>query len=344
MFSFLLAAALQTVQPGEVHKFGRWAVGCDNGRACRAVSLLWHEDEDLPPMALDRGPEGSARPVLAFPGGADRCTSFALFVDGRRIPQNLYLGCGGAKAAELAAATEAVVAAMRSSDRLLIRDMGGKLVARYSLSGAAAALRYMDSIQRRAGTVTALAARGPAPASAVPAPPPLPVVREVRPAKAAKGPPLAAGLVRALRARHRCERVGNQPEPSYRLDDRHFLFVIVCQGGARDLWPIVLTARQPDGRDARPARFDYDSSYNDEVYDSSAPVNAGWDEEKGRLISGWSGECGFTEEWAWDGRMFRLIHHSEMASGTISRFSRNCSAYDFWISTWRARVSGRKAR
>ncbi|HEX8309197.1 MAG TPA: DUF1176 domain-containing protein [Allosphingosinicella sp.] len=345
MVPLLLAAALQTVQPAEVKSFGRWSVGCDNGRACRAVSLLGHEDEEVPPMALDRGPERQARPVLTFPGRADRCTSFAMFVDGKRLAQSLDLGCGAARAQALAAATDAVVAAMRSSDRLQIRDRSGKLVAHYSLTGAAAALRYMDSVQRRVGTVTALVALGSRPASAVPAPPPLPVVREVRPARPGKGPPLARALVGTWRARHRCERVGNQPEPSYRLDDSHFLFVIVCQGGSRDLWPMVLTATRRDGRDARPARFDYDSSYGEGDPAPTAPVNASWDVAKGRLTSGWSGECGFVEEWAWDGSRFRLAEHVEMVSGTIDRFSRNCSSgLDFWIPTWRARVVRARGR
>lgn len=339
MFPLLLAAALQAVRPGEVRTFERWAVGCDNGRACRAVSLLGHEDDEMPPMAIDRGPERSARPRLAFQGKGARCTSFAMFVDGKRQPQPLDLGCGAAKAPALAAATEAVVAAMRTADRLEIKDRGGRVVARYSLKGAAAALRFMDAQQRRAGTVTALVARGATPASAVPPAPPLPLVREARPNSPVKGQPLSKRLTDAWRMRHRCERSPNGPEPSYRLDDSHYLFVIVCQGGAHDVWPLVLTARRPDGRDARPARFDFDSSYNEESFDSNAPVNADWDEAKGRLTSAWTGECGFIEEWAWDGSGFRLVEHVEMVSGTIDRFSRNCSsALDYWIPTWRARV------
>ena len=340
MLALLIASALQAVQPGDVETFGRWAVGCDNGRACRAVSLLDHEDGGTPPMAIDRGPARSDRPTLAFPGGkAAPCTAFAMFIDGRRQAQTLYLRCGPAKARALAAATEAVMAAMRTADRLELRDSRGRVAARYSLKGGAATLRYMDSWQRRAGTVTALVARGGKPAAAVPPAPPLPVVREIRPGQPGKGPPLAPRLAEVWRSKHRCEAHDDRPSPSYRLDDRHYLFVLLCDRGSSDVWPLVLTSRRADGRDARAARFDYNSSYANEAHSADAPVNARWEEDRGRLTSGWSGECGFVEQWAWDGSRFRLVEHVEMRSGTIDRFSRNCSSsLDFWIPTWRATV------
>jgi hypothetical protein len=229
---------------------------------------------------------------------------------------------------------------MRTSDRLEIKDSSAKVVARYSLRGAAAALRYMDAQQRRSGTVTALAALGTAPASSVPPAPPLPVVREVRPRRPGKGPPLSSRFAGPWLTKHQCSRRDYPaPEPSYRLDDGHFLFFVDCHFGAHDSWPLVLTARSADGRDARAARFDFDSSINDAPGASEAPVNAGWDSDLGRLTSSLSGECGFIEEWAWDGGRFRLVGHVEMVSGTIDRFSANCgSDLQFWIPTWRARV------
>jgi hypothetical protein len=341
MLSLILAAALQTPQPGEVKEFDRWAVGCDNGRTCQAVSLLGHEDDDFPPIAIVRGPERWARPTLILHGQSERrCTSLAMFVDGRRLPQRLDLGCGHGRAKALGEATEAFVAAVRVADRLELKDTGGRVVGRFSLKGASAALRYMDEKQHRAGTGTALVAVGTAPDSAVPPPPPLPVVKEVRPARPAKGRPLSARLADPWLTKHDCSRRDHLVAPSsYRLDDRQYLFFINCHFGSQDTWPLVLTARSPDGRGARPARFDYDSSINDAPGASDAPVNADWDEAKGRLTSGWSGECGFIEEWVWDGEMFRLVEHSQMNSGTIDRFSANCRAdLPLWIPLWRASV------
>lgn len=345
MLLLILAAALQAPQPGEVKEFGRWAVGCDNGRSCRAVSLLGEEDEDKDPMAVDRGSGRTDRPVLIFAGEGSPCASFALFVDGKRLSQSLDLGCGPAKSRALAAATDSIVEAMRTSERLEIKDRRGKLVGRYSLKGAAAALRYMDSKQHRAGTVTALVARGSAPPSAVPPAPPLPVVREVRPSRPGKGPPLSARLAGPWLTKHDCER-GSYPEPrpSHRLDDSHHLFLVHCHFGSGNQWPLVLTARA-DGRDARPARFDHDSNMNDAPNPSDAPAGARWDDETGRLNSGWNSECGFSEEWAWDGSRFRLVERFEMITGTIDRFSSNCRAdVQLWIPTWRARVVRSKGR
>lgn len=349
MLLLFLAAALQAPQPqpGEVKEFGRWSVGCDNGRACRAVSLLGHEDDDFPPIAVARGPERPARPTLILGGQSERrCTSLAMFVDGKRLPQSLDLGCGPRKAKALAEATEAFVSAMRTADRLELKDSAGRAVARFSLKGAAAALRYMDEKQHRAGTVTALVAVGGAPASTVPPPPPLPVVKEVRPGRPAKGPPLSARVAARWQKKHDCDRRDYpEPPPSYRLDDGRYLFFINCHFGSQSSWPLVLTSRWKDGRDARPARFDYDSSMNDAPEPSDAPVNADWDEAKGRLTSHWVGECGFLEEWAWDGERFRLVEHSEMHSGTIDRFSANCrAALSLWIPLWRARVVPGKRR
>jgi hypothetical protein len=167
----------------------------------------------------------------------------------------------------------------------------------------------------------------------------LPIVREIRPGRPAKGPPLPRRLAAAWRAKYRCEQWDDPKQPSYRLDDSHHLFLLRCQAGAHDYWPVLLTGRRPDGSDARPARFDHDSSYSEQPYDSKAPVNGSWEEDRGRLTSAWNGECGFIEEWAWDGRMFRLVEHIEMVTGAMDRFSVNCTPDpEFWIPTWRARV------
>src|SRR3546814_4295296 len=68
----------------------------------------------------------------------------------------------------------------------------GKAVARVSLDGSAAALRYMDARQGRAGTVTALVAAGPLRAAAVKPALALPRIRRSAVPTDAKTAPLTA--------------------------------------------------------------------------------------------------------------------------------------------------------
>ena len=163
-------AASSAAMASESRAFRDWIAICDNGNACFAYGpgrggYGWVR------VAIDPGPD--ARPEVAagyWPDGAEAARAFALTIDGTDYPMTL-------------AANEPVageVPAARALD--VVRSLAGGNTARIgpdheiSLSGAAAALLWIDERQGRVNTVTALRRVGARPASAVRAAPPLSVV------------------------------------------------------------------------------------------------------------------------------------------------------------------------
>src|SRR3546814_7091020 len=57
-------------------------------------------------------------------------------------------------------AAAAIAYALANGQRLTVRDPGGAVLATISLAGASASLRYIDAEQHRAGTATAIVAKG----------------------------------------------------------------------------------------------------------------------------------------------------------------------------------------
>lgn len=328
--AFLAAAA---PQPGELRTFRDWIVGCDNGLACRATSLVPEGEElgeDGAMLSLSRGPGAGAPPIISV-GTED--VSAALLADGKRLPVRLESGSDGlvVRPADI----PAMLATLRSARRLEIRSNGGKERGAVSLAGVSAALLHMDERQRRAGTVTALVRPGRRGPGTVPPPPNLPRVVEVRPTAGAAPPArIAAARIAALQTAADCDPdlpLDDGGVEAHRLDDRTTLTLVPCWMGAYNATSLVLVSWRPDGGDARPASFDYNASAGERSGADVPPDGAYWDEEKGRLASFFKGrglgDCGSGQQWAWDGTMFRLIHAEAMGE---------CRGSIDYITTWRA--------
>jgi uncharacterized protein DUF1176 len=326
--AILLAAAAP--QPGELKLFGDWTVGCDNGRACQAVALMpedWPEDGVT--MSVRRGPERDAHPAIGFP--VEGAIAF-LEADGRRLAVRLVPGESGPQVASGDVAV--LLGALRSARRLKLVGRGGASLGTVSLAGAKAALLYMDERQRRVGTVTALARPGAKPASAVPAPPPLPVVHAV---PLSSAPPVAPGAARiaALRKQHGCtiDEVGGPDDVEVAaLGPDRSLVLLACGSGAYNVSFVPFIAERRGGRlDIRPAPFDLIPDW----WEGGRPIliNAGWDAASGLLTSFSKGrglgDCGTGSDYAWDGARFRLVEQAEMEE---------CRGSVDYITTWRARV------
>ncbi|WP_331280588.1 DUF1176 domain-containing protein [Sphingobium herbicidovorans] len=177
---FALAAMLSAVtglahaqapRPGTLETYKDWTIGCDNRLRCEAVSLLpeggdWPDDPVM--LGIQRDAGGRAEPEIWVSRDARGRDELSFFVDGRKIAtaasQDGEAVLQGPQAAALAIA-------MARGMTMEVRS-AGVLIARPSLAGAAAAMRYMDARQGRAGTMAALIAIGPLSRSAVrPAPP-----------------------------------------------------------------------------------------------------------------------------------------------------------------------------
>jgi hypothetical protein len=329
--ALLLAAAAP--QPGELKTFSDWTVGCDNGRACHAVALVPEDwPDDALTMAVRRGAEAGAEPVITFEVGDDSRPT-GLTADGRRLSARLVPHEGVAKVN--AADTAAVLNALRRASRIEVTDATGKPLGTVSLKGASAAFLYMDDRQKRVGTATALVRTGSKPASTVPLPPALPVVRAAAPGR---GRPLALtkSRIAALRRDAGCtiEEVGG---PDYvesaAIGPAHTLLLLSCGSGAYNVTyvPYVLRSGRT-GVEPRLAPFDIDKSWWGEE-SHPALINAEWDAKK-RLLTAFSkgrglGDCGVGQEFAWDGAIFRLVHQYEMSE---------CRGSIDYITTWRAEV------
>ncbi|MEM8695595.1 MAG: DUF1176 domain-containing protein [Pseudomonadota bacterium] len=341
---FALAAATQnpapvpepgTPEPGTVRLFGDWAVGCDNGWACEAISLPT-EDWEIGngySITVSRagGADGYHRVgIRVFED--DTPGAMVLLVDGE------YVGTARrTEGDELfhfdPEASQRIAGHMARGSDAELRDVDGGMIDRISLTGSYAALLFIEDRQQRAGTVTASAAVGDDPVSSIPEPPTIPTVRAMpiadRAGEAAdelSGPEFAA-----FRPGIECDYDDEAPLPSRAvvLSDAADLILVACSRGAYNFSDIAFI-RSDDALTA--ARFDRVFAWGDTA-DMPFLVNTHWSPEEG-VLSTYAkgrgiGDCGTAERFVWNGEMFRLIERREMNS---------CRGSPHWITVYRANV------
>lgn len=327
ILALLLAATPIPATPEKI--FGDWAVACDNVKRCEATALLpeeWGGDE--PPQVLLRraaGPGGAITINIAPAGNYRGAATIA--VDGKGV-LDATVTANGVDVSGPGA--EALARRMTAGRALTVQSARGKLLATVSLAGLSATMRYVDAQQGRAGGITAIVARGPKAAVAVPAMAPLPQVPAVRPGA---GKPAAIGrmMLAALSKQGGCDEEpaspGLKPE-ALRLDARSTLVLIPCGSGAYNFSSAAFVVT--DGR-AAPARFDTPPTWGDG--DAKVPmlVNADWDPKAARLNSMAKGrglgDCGGSETWVWDGTRFRMTEalNLDTCRGSIN-----------WLTVFRA--------
>ncbi|WP_066656318.1 MULTISPECIES: DUF1176 domain-containing protein [unclassified Sphingomonas] len=320
-----LAFAQTAPQLGPMNLYGDWAVACDNVRRCEMTSLQSASAEG----ADDRW-------QLSLTRAAGPTGGWVVELFGEDAPVGVTLQVEGAAAVWrgerlVGAAAQSLVDAMVNGKALLVRDRSGKAVARVSLAGSSASLRFIDAQQGRAGTVTAAVAKGPRGAATVPAAAPLPVITAVR----AAGTP--ATVSRALRdqlgSRYECASnydPGSLPDlERFALGGGATLVLIPCGAGAYNFSSVPYIVRA--GK-AQLARFDAATGFGE---NEGPPmlVNAGFDAKTGELTSYAKGrglgDCGTAQSFVWDGTRFRL---------TEQRVMDDCRGSTNWLAVWRARA------
>ena len=298
-------------RPGALKTFGDWTVGCDNMLGCELRSL---GPESVPPdgvtvsIARAAGPAGK----LSVSVNSNEADDLAAAVDGK------------------SATTPAATVAAMANGRIMAALAAGRTIATVSLKGASAALRYIDAVQGRAGTVTASVAKGLKPASAVLAPLAAPVIVAVTPG----GTPASATVeqLAAMRQAAGCDSadVSDRPE-HYALGRGKTLLLLPCSSGAYNLSSALFVL---DGTGFAPARTDAPVGFGDTGAQTSkipSVVNGGFRDgvltsyAKGRGI----GDCGVRQDLVWDGTRLRLSEQREMGE---------CRGNIDYITTWRARV------
>ncbi|WP_395666037.1 DUF1176 domain-containing protein [Methylocella sp.] len=304
--SLAFPASAQAQDAGALKSFKDWVVGCDNLRACVALGLGPEAGVGDAYVRVRRGADAGARPELTITLAADGggvAPALSLSLDGAPAvpPKATARRDGDFLSATLGAAQAApFLAALREGKTLAVALKGAEK-AKISLTGAAAALLYMDAAQNRAGTASALVDRGDAPFPAITAP---------------IEPVVAAARMRLVRP---------PPSPPKALassgDDscRGYEPIAVALSATETLWGLCDLAAAynfayrfwivgPDG--ARPAAFP-GADQDGPVLTNPGLVRDGLALamfEKGRG----AGDCGRSAQWAYDGAGFRLVLLSQM--------------------------------
>lgn len=321
----------------ESRQFRDWRAVCDNVNDCVAFGSA-SEGTGWVRVASAPGPDGKRTVSVGFwPSSGDGLTGpITLTLDGRR---HVAAPVGGdhepVGVAEIPGDSAVVVASAMAAGQTLTLAGGGETVP-MSLSGASAAMLWIDERQGRLDTPTALVRKGARPASSVPGPAPAPQVVAAPPiAQTGFGdtgqtlPPAleAMAAVKACRAETGASGMSKEVM-SARLDASTELWAVPCFAGAYNIghdW--YLTG--PGGRNPRAVQL---ASADGEI--GSGTVNGGYDPttrtltafSKGRGI----GDCGVASTWTWTGGGFVLSAESEMTEcwGVPA---------DLWPTTWRTR-------
>lgn len=335
----LLFAAAARIMVAPVPKdatFGNWTVACDNARHCEAIGLPSQDaDETEGVLYVVRGSAPNAAPRAQINSLSEpKFETVHLRIDGRDAPFR-FDGDGFVHGDSME-----LIAAVVAARRIDVVNISGKVVGTIPVTGASAALRWLDEHQKRVGTVTAIVAKGSMPARDVPVPPPLPRIAQP---PASKAPPrkLRTADVRAIRALAGdfCDENVKDVETD-RLDARHSVGIVGCMMGAYQGASLVVVIdetghwRPAELEQARPIRMvggkvdPLDFYFLTEAYYDTKTRLLGM-AAKGRGLA----DCGESATWAWDGKMFRLASFQALdqcggAPGTW--FSRWQTANDPW--------------
>lgn len=326
--------AAQPLPPtGEVRAFRDWSISCDNVRTCSALSVAPGEDGgwDSPVLVVtrDAGPAARARvEVLPSALGDAAVTGAAgaagaAGVDGLRVviagqPAFALLPAGpdGARALSGAEVGRFLAAARPVQAAELVRGTG-EPAATVSLSGLVAALRHMDAVQGRTGTVTALIDRGPVPAARVPAAAPLPRVTPVpfRPRPAGAVPRTVRRAITETCDQGSRPPEGERPVEAHDLGLGRTLWTVWCDAGAyNSTHMVVVTDARGTVTGLVPGLVPGLAGLQDRT--AALWINLSIDPQRG-LISQFAkgrglGDCGQSDGMAWTGEAFVPVRSTLM--------------------------------
>lgn len=319
------------------HEFKDWYVACDNVRVCVAYGLQ-PDEGGAAVLRIRREAEAAATPSVDILVAADDSKGVSgpltLVVDGKALARTA--GPVGAEDDYRTwdvpeASVAALLAAIPRGEAVELKA-GERVVATVSLSGASAALRWMDDRQKRVGGVTALVAKGSAPASAVPRAPAAP---RVRPAAAVSQDGLTDTPPPAVLQRIKsfdCQAQPPEGPTSSRLARGVILWEIPCWVGAYQISSVLVLADEKGGN-VRLADLGGNDAGGDPDGRAMA-TSADYDPKERRLYSYAKGrgigDCGVGQTYAWTAKGFVLIDRTELSV---------CRGLpeELWVETYRSR-------
>lgn len=290
--------------------FKDWWAACDNARECAAFGFSEDAFEGRAFLKLTRGGAAADAPAIEIMTEL-KAPAWTVRVDGKPVAGLSGLTRQDDRVHLTPVQSAALVAAIANGAKLDVT--GGGETAQVSLAGSSATLRWLDDQQKRAGTVTALVAKGAKPATSVPPAPPLPLLQAAA-AVSQKGLPTEVPkAVQALLVE--CEAdiaARTQIEPIIaRLSPGVILYAPPCYAGAYNITHMFILADE-QGRGAHPANIRYASGEGP----TSELMNVDFDPasqtlsnfEKGRGV----GDCGSANTWVWTGKSFEPTDEMRM--------------------------------
>jgi len=325
--------------------FRDWMAGCDNLKSCTALSVPADAVNTIAYLRLERpaGSDGATKLVLRLSGEWQKPPlAVELKLDGAAFPagrKSMSVTTDGDLATVTFQPAEitALIEAARKAAKLSVTAPG--LSGEVSLSGAVAALLWIDEQQGRLNTPSALIRKG-----SVGTPPPAPALPVVtaRPSgstlseKDAKA--LAAALRKQLKQRDpdQCEddETTTKLDTAWRLDGRRSLVSLTCSLGAYNAANSFWIVENGAVASAKPVEFPWtdDSEKNTLTNGEFDPKTGRIDYfGKGRGI----GDCGAIGGYAWTGNSFALTGFSYMGE------CRGIGSND-WITLFRSEVKTAK--
>lgn len=303
--------------------FDNWTATCDNLRDCVAIGSS-DDGDGLFYVRIARDGAGSSaakvKVVLAasdpIPGPPD---AFRLTLVAKGSKTGEVFTAAAKKADTDGAALAATIpdaaflAAIEKAETLdyLVGTSKGRL----ALKGLDPALRFIDDHQGRAGTMSALIARGMTPAATTPAP----VVPTIQPATVAAEPVASPMLGRALldMAKPACDPEvveAHNEAAAWSLGADRRLVAVPCTESPDNV-SVALFTTDAKGEQPRPAMLEEPPKQGDAEAENVV-VNYGFDAktltlsglDKGRGL----GDCGSARTWVWNGEVFALLKASEL--------------------------------
>jgi hypothetical protein len=325
MKTWLIAAAAALAAAGAAHAAGTktvkdWTAVCSNLGDCTAFGLSEEGGDTDAYLRIERqaGPAAEPRVTLVYDSGDKQpAQTWTLSLDDKPIaglgPVHADGGDDGARASLSGAAAEHLIAALPGGRGLQL-NAGGKSLEAVSLAGSAAILLWVDDQQGRVGTVTALAKKGPAPASSVHPRLGAPLIRAAPAASQAGLPKYAPkSLARSVAD---CDRdpTNTQPDDTIaRLAPGVVLWGPECDLAAYNETSAFFIGDEHAGHlrrivfpEAPGAGQASDDILMNVGFDAASQTLSSF--SKGRGIA----DCGSTEAWVWDGKAFQMAREEIM--------------------------------
>jgi hypothetical protein len=325
MRTVLIALAAVLLTAGGANAAGTkqvkdWLGVCANTGACTAFGFAADDADDIGGYLLirrDGGPSAGPRvSIVVDPGDTRPTAEWTLKLDGHPIagigPVQADGSQAGGRAELTGRAASALIAALRNGQSLQV-SAGGKSEVEISLAGSAAILLWVDDQQGRLDTVTALMRPGPKPASAVPPPTPVPLIRAAAPVDQ-KGVPDHApkGMTKGI---DDCDL-----DPTITPDDTIarlapgvMLWGPQCGMGAYNEVSVFFIGDE-HGKNLKRIKFPEPPGAGQATDDLLINVNF---DPKTQTLASFSkargiGDCGEVTNWAWTGKAFVVTSEDTM--------------------------------